>query len=138
MLKVYYGEQGMGKSRKMCEGANERLLNTNGTVVFIDKDEDHMYDLKRDVRCINASEYGISGRGMLMGFAAGIAARDFDLDALFINSFKKLVVEPSDALADVIDFFARLSEKTGADIFLSINGGGQPCPDFIAEYCDPA
>ncbi len=135
MLKVIFGNRGMGKSRQMCAEANERLEKASGTVVFIDKDEDHMYDLKRDIRFINAAEYGIAGKQMLMGFAAGIAARDFDLEALYINGFAKLADEPLEMLEPVFDYFAAFADKTGADVVISINDGGAPCPDYLVKYC---
>lgn len=134
MLKVIFGIQGVGKSRQMCSEANNRLASARGTVVFIDKDNDHMYDLNRDVRFINASEYGISGYDMLMGFVAGIAARDFDLEALYINSFAKLVDMPVSVLEPAIRFLKKFSDKSGVDVTVSINGADE-CPDFIKEYC---
>ena len=135
MVKVIFGKRGMGKSRQMCKWANERLESAHGTVVFIDKDTDHMYDLNRDVRFINASEYGVCGKDMLLGFVQGIAARDYDLEALFINSFAKLVDMPASDLEPVMSFFEKFSEHTGADVTLAINDGGMPCPEFLQKYC---
>ena len=134
MLKIVYGVRGTGKSRRMCSGANQRLEAARGTVVFIDKDTDHMYDLNREVRFINASEYGVVGMDMLMGFVAGIAARDFDLDALFINSFAKLAAAPVNEQQKIIAFLDELSQKSGVDIMIAVNGGDLPCPDFMQKY----
>ena len=136
MLKVIFGKRGMGKSRQMCIWANERLESAHGTVVFIDKDTDHMYDVNRDIRFINAAEYGICGKDMLLGFLSGIAARDFDLEAVFVNSFAKLVCTPANELEPVIDFLEKFSKHTGADVTLAINDGGMPCPDFLSKYVD--
>ena len=134
MLKVIFGKRGMGKSRQMCIWANERLAAAHGTVVFIDKDTDHMYDLNRDVRFINASEYSVCGTDRLLGFISGIAARDYDLEALYINSFAKLVDVPAAELEPVLDFLERFSEQTGADVTIAVNDGGMPCPDFMRKY----
>ncbi len=136
MIKVIFGKRGMGKSRQMCIWANERLEAAHGTVVFIDKDNDHMYDVNRDIRFINASEYGILGKDMLLGFLSGIAARDFDLEAVYVNSFAKLVCIPADELEPVMDFLEKFSAHTGADVTLAINDGGMPCPDFLRKYID--
>ena len=106
MLKIIYGTRGMGKTKRMCSSANERANASRGTVVFIDKDNDHMYELNRDVRFINALEYGVRNKDTLKGFIAGIAARDFDLDALYINSFAKLLNSPVDEAEDIIAFLA--------------------------------
>ena len=135
MLRVIYGNQGMGKSRQMCAEANEMVEKASGTVVFIDKDEDHMYDLKRDIRFINAAEYRIAGKPMLYGFIAGIAARDFDLEAVFVNSFAKLIDSPVEELEELFVNLDTFSDFAGFDIVISINDGGASCPEFVKQYC---
>jgi len=89
MIKVLFGKRGMGKTKQMREWANNRIADARGTVVFIDKDNDHMYELDRNIRFINAVDYGVAGCEMLTGFICGIAARDFDLEAVYVNSFAR-------------------------------------------------
>lgn len=135
MIKVIYGNKGMGKSRRLCSEANERFDSASGTVIFIDKDNDHMYDLNRNIRFINAAEYGVTSKQMFMGFIAGIAAGDFDLQALFINGFVKLVHEPAAALEDMFEYLDGFCAAHNVDITISITADNAPCPEFMQKYC---
>ena len=94
MIKVMYGVRGQGMSRELCADANERIKAARGSIVFIDKDDNHMYDLDSGIRLINASDYSIKGPKMFSGFISGIAAQDFDLEAIYVCSFMKLVGTP--------------------------------------------
>ncbi len=135
MIKVIYGSQGVGKSRQLCQLANERLTIAQGSIVFIDKDDDHMYDLNREIRFINAAEYHIDGPKMFSGFIAGIAAQDFDLEAIYINGFAKLIKHAICSLEGMFAFLDEFAERSGIDLVISINAGEEPLPKFMVKYC---
>ncbi|MBR5948752.1 MAG: hypothetical protein IKZ82_08940, partial [Clostridia bacterium] len=98
MVSILFGCKGTGKSRRIIELANEAYTQRSENAVFIDCDDDRMYLLPRDIRFINASEYIIDGPKMFSGFISGIAAQDFDLQAIYINSFMKIVKHPIETL----------------------------------------
>ena len=134
MIKIIFGNQGVGKSRQLCRLANDRLATARGSIVFIDKDCDHMYDLNRQIRFINASDYRIDGPKMFSGFLSGIAAQDFDLEAVYINSFVKIIKHPIDSLRGMFAFLNDFSARTGVEVVISVSAGGEPLPDFMEEY----
>lgn len=133
MIKVLYGVRGEGMSRELCDMANERFKNADGSIVFIDKDDKHIYDLASGIRMINASEYHIEGPKMFSGFIAGIAAQDHDLEAVYAASFIKLVKHGVDSLEGLFRFFEEFSESVNTDIIIEINTD-DPCPEFMKRY----
>lgn len=133
MIKVLYGGRGEGMSRELCDMANERFKNAKGSIVFIDKDDKHIYDLDSGIRLINASDYRVVGPKMFSGFIAGISAQDHDLEAIYVASFIKLVRHSVESLGEMFAFFAEFSERSGADFIVEINTDS-PCPDFIRPY----
>ena len=64
MIQLIFGEKGSGKTKKILELANTAAETAKGSVVFIDVDEDYMYDLNLSVRFINATEYALAGPKM--------------------------------------------------------------------------
>ena len=48
MVGFIAGEKGTGKTRKMIEMANENAKVADGSLVFIDDDRRHIFDLKRE------------------------------------------------------------------------------------------
>ncbi|MBR0134779.1 MAG: twitching motility protein PilT [Clostridia bacterium] len=133
MIKVLYGGRGEGMSRELCDMANTKMRAAKGSVVFIDKDDKHIYDLDSGIRLINAGEYSIEGPKMFSGFISGIAAQDFDLEAIFVCSFMKLVRHPIASLEGLFSFFESFSVKRGVDFVLEINTD-EECPEFIKNY----
>ncbi len=129
MIKILYGEKGTGKTRRLIEMANGRH-NAGEHSVFVDKDRDQMFSLDRDIRLINACEFGIDGPKMFTGFLCGIAAQDYDLQTIYINSFVKIVKHPLEGLEQMFGFLTAFSECTGIDVVISITGSAEP-PEFI-------
>ena len=109
MIKVLYGGRGEGMSRELCNMANERFNSADGSIVFIDKDDNHIYDLVSGIRLINAADYRIVGPKMFSGFVSGIAAQDHDLEAIYVCSFMKLVRHSIASLEELFGFLADFS-----------------------------
>lgn len=130
MIKVLYGGRGEGMSRELCDMANARMAEAKGSIVFIDKDDNHIYDLDRDIRLVNASEYGIEGPKMLTGFLSGISAMDRDLEAIYICSFVKIVRHSVASLEGLFAFLHDFAERISADIIIEMNAA-EECPEFL-------
>lgn len=135
MIKVLYGGRGEGMSRELCDMANEKMRTANGSIVFIDKDDNHIYDLNRDIRLINARDYSIDGPKMFSGFVSGISAQDHDLEAIYVASFMKTVRHPISSLEGLFGFFEDFSSKHSVDFVIEINTD-EPCPEFIKRFID--
>lgn len=133
MIDIIYGPKGMGKTKQLVRMANEAVQLRHGNVVFIDKDNDHMYELAREVRFINAFDYSIDGPKMLTGFLSGIAAQDFDLEHIFINSFKKVVRHDIAELSGLFEFLDAFSQRQKLNITISISAESDP-PQFLRKY----
>lgn len=133
MIKVLYGGRGEGMSRELCKTANGLIATAKGSIVFIDKDDNHIYDLDSGIRLINASEYRIDGPKMFSGFISGIAAQDRDIETIFVCSFMKLVRHPVGSLEGLFSFMDDFSQRTGVDFVIEINTD-EPCPEFMQKY----
>lgn len=133
MISILYGSKGTGKSRRLIAMANEAHTARDENSVFIDNDEDRMFLLDREIRFINAGDFSIDGPKMFSGFISGIAAQDYDLQAIYINSFVKIVKHPVGSLEKMFDFLENFSAKRGVDLYISISGEGE-LPSFLRKY----
>lgn len=133
MISLLYGARGEGMDRQLCDTANVRFGSAKGSVVFIDKDDKHIFDLDRGIRLINAGDYHIDGPKMFSGFISGISAQDHDLEAIFVCSFMKIVRHPISSLEGLFEFFEEFSQRIGADITIEINSD-EPVPEFLKKY----
>ena len=135
MIKVLYGGRGEGMSRELCDMANRSMQTAKGSIVFIDKDDNHIYDLDREIRFINAKDYRIEGPKMFSGFISGIAAQDHDLELIYVCSFMKIVKHSISSLEGLFGFFEEFSRIHGVDFVIEINTD-EPCPDFMKKFAD--
>lgn len=133
MIYVIGGNTGTGKTKQLIEMANEFLQSAKGTVVFVSDGNQYMYDLKRDIRHIDAREYHISGPKMFFGFLSGIAAQDFDLECIYIDNFLRIVGHPLASLEGLFQDLEEFSKKANIRIVLSASYAEDE-PEFIKKF----
>ena len=133
MIKVLYGPKGIGKSRRLLAMANDSYTERGENSVFIDKDSDRMYALDRNIRFINSSDFSIDGPKMFSGFLSGIAAQDFDLEAIYINSFMAVVHHPLAELKGMFEFLDDFSRRCKVDLIISLSSETD-APEFVKPY----
>ena len=133
LLHILYGKKGTGKSRRLIAEANRNHVECGENSVFIDKDGDRVYELNRGIRFINASDFCIDGPKMFTGFVCGIAAQDYDLRAIYINSFMKVVKHSPEGLFGMFDFLREFSEKTNIELYISISSENE-APDYLKAF----
>ncbi|MCQ2552969.1 MAG: hypothetical protein MJ150_01510 [Clostridia bacterium] len=112
MVKLLIGRKGTGKTAKMVEIANDCLREVNGSVVFINKNQRLMYDLKYRIRVVCMEEYeAITNVDEYIGFIYGIISQDHDIEKIFIDSILK---HSKIEIADIPTFLAKLEEISKA------------------------
>ena len=134
MIRIIYSKKGSGKTKKIIDAANEAVKVSTGELVFIDDDNRYMYDLRHEIRFVNATEYDVSSPETFMGFICGILAGNYDMKQLFIDGFLRLV--KSD-MADLEAFFVKLEEIThrhGVDVVISASAKDDEVPEFLKKY----
>ena len=134
MIRIIYGKKGSGKTKKIIDAANEAVKVSTGELVFIDDDNRYMYDLRHEIRFVNATEYDVSSPETFMGFICGILAGNYDMKQLFIDGFLRLV--KSD-MADLEAFFVKLENIThrhGVDVVISASAKDDEVPEFLKKY----
>jgi Tfp pilus assembly ATPase PilU len=68
MIHVFCNKRGSGKTKALINLANDRILEANGHVVYIDDDKRRLYDLDRRIRFISTGEYGLKDYNCFYGF----------------------------------------------------------------------
>ena len=114
--------------------ANETLLNAKGSIVYIDDDSQYMYDVKREIRFVDASRFVIDGPKMFYGFLCGLAAQDYDLEHLFIDGFLKIVHHDLVTLEGLFVQLKKFADDCGLTITISISGKPAETPEFLKEF----
>lgn len=134
MIQVIHGKKGSGKTKKILDMANAAVGQYKGDIIFVDDDNRYMFDLRHEVRFVNAGEYGSNSPEMFFGFLCGMLSQNFDISVIFVDAFLKLVkVEPE----KTENFFARLEElaqRHNVEVIISASVDDEAAPEFIKKY----
>ena len=120
MIKIVAGLKGSGKTKKIIDDANNTVKTAKGNVVFIEKSNQLMYDLDRNIRLVDASEYSLQNYDRFTGFVKGLHAGNYDITNIYIDGLFKIVKDNTDETFEVfIKEIADFADRTGIEFFIS-------------------
>lgn len=134
MIQVIAGKKGSGKTKRIIDMANKATQDSKHDIIFIDDDNRYMFDLRHEVRFINAGEYNLLSDQMFMGFLEGAVAQNFDVGLILIDAFLKLIKCDLSTTEWLFERIEALSEKHSVDFVLSISTDPETLPAFIQKY----
>ena len=82
MIEIICGDKGKGKTKELLDKVNSSIKGNEGSIVFLDKSQKHMYELNNQVRLINVMDYPIDNCDEFLGFICGIISQDHDLEEM--------------------------------------------------------
>ena len=138
MIQVIAGNKGSGKTKRLIDLTNDAVREERGLVVFIDDDKRYMYDLRHEVRFVDAGEYeGVRGAtaDVFLGFLSGMLSVNYDITLICIDAFVKLI--RSTPLEETEKFFSALdvlSQHSKCSFILNVSCDIAALPPFVARY----
>ncbi len=134
MIKVIYGAKGTGKTKMMIDAANAAVAEAKGHLIYITDSKRYMYDLEREVRFIDTSEYDIAGEAALCGFIKGVIAGNHDNEYVFIDGVVRIAGKPVAELAAFFYMLDKVAKNNSMVITVSVSAAKEELPDFVAKY----
>ena len=114
--------------------ANEASKASKGHVVYIDRDNNHMYDLDRSLRFINAGDFQIDNLKTFYGFLCGVISQNFDIEHIFIDGLKVISNSEESCLKGFIDNMERLNKEYEVNFVVSLSRNPDNVPEFLKAY----
>ena len=134
MIKVIYGAKGTGKTKIMIDSANEAVKEAKGHLIFITDSKRGMYDLEREIRFIDVSEYDIAGEAALCGFIKGVIAGNHDNEYVYIDGIVRIAGKPVAELASFFYMLDKVATQGNLTITVTVTATKEELPDFVAKY----
>lgn len=131
MVKIICGAKGKGKTKEMLSLAAQAVKDVDGSVVYIDKSDQHMYELNNQIRLIDISEYPVNSSDSFLGFVSGLLAGNHDIEMVFIDSLLKLSALTASEIATIVDKLDALS--TDVEFVVSISANKDDLPDSVQD-----
>ena len=134
MIKVIYGAKGTGKTKMMIDAANATVAVAKGHMIFITDNKRGMYDLEREVRFIDTSDYDVAGEAALCGFIKGVIAGNNDNEYVFIDGVARIAGKPVQEMAAFFYMLDKVGKDDGVTITVSVSAEKEELPDFVTKY----
>ena len=134
MIKIIYGPKGTGKTKIIIDEANSKIETAKGHLIFITNTKRYMYDLKRELRMIDTSDYQIAGEEALCGFVKGVVAANNDNEYLFIDGAARIAGKEIKDMPAFYYMLDKLSEENGLTVYVTCSADKGDLPEFVTKY----
>ena len=132
MLQLIVGKKGKGKTKIVLDMVNKEVSTASGNIVYLDKNNDHMYELNNKVRLINVKDYGVANADEFIGFIRGIVSQDHDLEQVYFDGFLKIsCLEGSERIEEVLNKLDKVSDTYGFKIIASVSMDEAELPEAL-------
>lgn len=133
MLKLIAGKKGSGKTKQLISMVNKAVEVSNGKVVCIEKGTKLTYDINHGARLLDTESYHVAGYDAFYGFLAGIAASDFDVKEIYIDSVLKIAGDNFDEIGKLIE---KIDSLFGDDVnvVMTISSDQSELPDSVKKF----
>jgi hypothetical protein len=133
MIQIIAGEKGKGKTKILIEKVNNAVKEAKGSIVYLDKNNKHMYELSNKIRLINVKDYLIDNSNEFLGFICGLISQDHDLEAVYLDSFLKIADIDDNNISPIIEKLDRISQQFHVDFVISISLNEKDIPEPIKK-----
>ena len=129
MLKLVTGTKGKGKTKFLLDACNQDGRTNDGLVIYLEKNNDHMYQLDRNIRHVNVTEYPVTTVDGIIGFICGLVAGNSDIQAIYFDSFLTITEIPVSDIETTLDEIIASSDSLGIDFILSLSMDSSEIPE---------
>ena len=133
MVQLIAGKKGKGKTKILLDKVNSAIKEASGSIVYLDKNTKHMYELNNKVRLIDVSQYAIGNSEQFVGFICGIISQDHDLEQIYLDSFLTTAKLEDKDPTDTLKELDSLGKKFGISLFISISLDKDELPEEFQE-----
>ena len=134
MIKIICGPKGSGKTKRIIDAANGAVDTAKGHVIFITDTKRYMYDLRREVRFIDVSDYSVAGEDALCGFIKGVIAGSYDNEFVYVDGVARIAGKAIKDMAQLFYMLEKVALMRSLTIFITCSCAEEELPEFAKKY----
>ena len=134
MIKIICGPKGSGKTKRIIEQANSTVAAAKGHLVFITDTKRCMYDVNRNIRFIDVTDYSVAGEDALCGFIKGVIAGNYDNEYVYIDGVARIAGKGLKDMAQLFYMLEKVSMARGLEIWITCSCAEEDLPDYAKKY----
>ena len=133
MVKLIVGKKGSGKTKMLIEQVNLATEASKGCVICIEKGLTLNKDITHKARLVDTDSYHVFDAATLYGFIAGVAASNYDITDIFLDSTLRIC----ENVAAMEAFLLKVDELTaGTEIKFTatVSLAAEELPASLAKF----
>ena len=135
MVRLIMSGSGEGKTKQLLDLMNTAADTETGCMVCIEPQRNMSFNLRHQIRLVDASEFAIGSFEALRGFVSGLYAGNYDITHVFIDSLCKIIPGDCDHETEsFLDWLEAFSEKNGIKFTVTITADETLATDGIKKY----
>ena len=134
MIKVICGPKGSGKTKHITDAANGAVDTAKGHLIFITDTKRYMYDLRREVRFIDVSDYSVAGEDALCGFIKGVIAGSYDNEFVYVDGVARIAGKAIKDMAQLFYMLEKVAQMRSLTIYITCSCAEEELPEFAKKY----
>lgn len=134
MVELIVGKEGKGKTKQLLERVNSEIKTASGNIVFLDRNDKHMFELNNKVRLVNVAEYDFTNSSEFLGFVCGILSQDHDIEQMYIDAVLKVAKTDKSELTLVVKRLVVIGNKFNVKFTASVTLDASDIDEEIREY----
>ena len=88
MIQIIAGEKGKGKTKQLLDKVNTEIKTAHGSIVYLDKNAKHMYELNNKIRLIDTSAFPIRISRIYLWYSFTGSRSGADVPGQLLKDFK--------------------------------------------------
>ena len=134
MIKIICGPKGSGKTKRIIDAANGAVDTAKGHLIFITDTKRYMYDLRREVRFIDVSDYSVAGEDALCGFIKGVIAGSYDNEFVYVDGVARIAGKAIKDMAQLFYMLEKVAQMRSLTINITCSCAEEELPEFAKKY----
>lgn len=133
MVQLIVGKEGKGKTTHLLDKVNEEIKKVEGSIVYVDYNAKHMFELNNRIRLMNISDFDFDNCSEFVGFIYGIISQDHDMQQMYIDGIMKVAKLEKKDITSIVKKMEKISNTFNFDFIVSISADVSDLDEEISK-----
>ena len=135
MVRLIMGEKGEGKTKQLIEMLNNAANDEPGSVVCIEAERNMTFNIRYQIRLIDAREFHLDNYDTFRGFICGLYAGNYDISHVFIDNLCQIVNQEANHDTEMfLNWLDLFGERNGVKFTVTISAERSSATDGMKRY----
>lgn len=136
MIKLIMEAKGTGKTKRLIEAVNNAVTVSKGSVICVEYGRELNYQIKPQIRLIDAKDYGIIGADEFFGFICGILAGNYDVTDIYIDSALKICDNNMASFGEFLFRLEKILEQRNINCYVTASAFSSSLPVGLERFLE--